>query len=318
VVVAALDRAWERRAALRERLAGEGTDALRLFTGAEEGIAGLVLDCYRSVIVAQERQGESSFTDEQWEVIGRWCLARPGIESVYRKRIAVDRSMQLAEPAMYEATPFAGAVAPSRVAVREHAVTYLIEPYGGFSTGLFLDQRENRHFLARLAAGKSVLNTFAYSCGFSVAAARAGARTTSVDLSRKWLDWGVENFRANGLDPGPHRFIADDCFAYFARAARRGERFDIVIVDPPSFARGKKGTFSIRKDLPRLLDATATLVAPGGYLFLSSNLAEWRSAGLAERVAVLLGSEAERSLPPVPEDFRPSETPLAACLFQLA
>jgi len=112
-----------------------------------------------------------------------------------------------------------------RFPVLENGVTYLINFGEGLSTGLFLDQRENRRRLLNMPlTGKSVLNCF-YTCAFSVVAAKAGAVTTSVDLSRNYLAWGKANFQANNLDPGPHGFVFGDVFDWlkrFANLARNG------------------------------------------------------------------------------------------------
>src|ERR1700722_7436295 len=122
----------------------------------------------------------------------------------------------------------------------------------GYSVGLFLDQRDNRrrfltnHVAADFplfpngAAGAEVLNTFAYTCGFSVCAAKAGARTTSLDLSKKYLDWGKRNFALNGLDPAAHDFIYGDTFDWLRRLAKKGRAFDPVVLDPPTFSQSKE------------------------------------------------------------------------------
>src|SRR3984957_5370116 len=119
----------------------------------------------------------------------------------------------------------------------------------GYSVGLFLDQRDNRRrFLANHvaadfplfpggAAGAEVLYTFAYPCGFSVCAAKSGARTTSLDLSKKYLDWGKRNFALNGLETSAHDFIFGDAFDWMRRLAKKNRRFDAIILDPPTFSQ---------------------------------------------------------------------------------
>lgn len=120
--------------------------------------------------------------------------------------------------------------------------------------------------------GWAVLNTFAYTCGFSVCAARAGARVTSVDLSRKYLDWGRRNFELNGLDPAAHEFLQGDVLDWLRRLARKGRQFDVVILDPPTFSRARShGVFRAEKDYGRLVSAALPLLKPGGVLLAATN-----------------------------------------------
>src|SRR4029077_8305013 len=106
----------------------------------------------------------------------------------------------------------------------------------GYSVGLFVDQRENRRYVREMEP-KRLLNCFAYTCSFSVAAAAGGAQTVNVDLLKKNLARGRENFALNALSTADHRFIADDVRPVLRRLARRGEKFDMIILDPPTFSR---------------------------------------------------------------------------------
>jgi len=155
--------------------------------------------------------------------------------------------------------------------VSENGVRYGIDFAAGYSAGLFLDQRANRAFLRRLAP-KRILNTFAYTCSFSVAAALAGAETVSVDLSRKSLDRGRENFALNGLSLDGHRFLADDTLDVLPRLERRGEKFDAIVLDPPTFSRGNRGRrWQVEKDLEDLVLAALELAAANCSLLISTN-----------------------------------------------
>jgi 23S rRNA (cytosine1962-C5)-methyltransferase len=160
---------------------------------------------------------------------------------------------------------------PIETQVKENGMTFEIDFSAGYSAGLFLDQRHNRAFVRRMAAGR-MLNTFAYTCSFSVAAAIGGTETLSIDLSKKSLARGRANFELNGLDPAHHRFIADDVLDALPRLARRGERFDCIILDPPTFSRGNKGQrFQVEHDLESLLAAALELAAPKASVLLSTN-----------------------------------------------
>ena len=138
--------------------------------------------------------------------------------------------------------------------VTEAGVTYGLDFGGGYSAGFFIDQRENRARV-RESVPQRLLNTFAYTCSFSVVAALAGAETVSIDLSRRSLVRGEENFRRNGIDPqSVHRFVADDVLAVLPRLARRGEKFDLIVLDPPTFSRNQAGgAFQVQRDFEKLL-----------------------------------------------------------------
>ena len=160
---------------------------------------------------------------------------------------------------------------PVETVVQEAGMRFGLDFAAGYSAGLFIDQRANRAFLRR-AAARRVLNTFAYTCSFSVAAAMAGAETVSVELSKKSIDRGRANFRLNELDTAAHRFIADDVLDVLPQLARRGEIFDAIILDPPTFSRGNKGRkWQVEDDLEGLLIAALELAAPKAIILLSTN-----------------------------------------------
>ena len=121
-----------------------------------------------------------------------------------------------------------------------------------------------------------ILNCFAYTCGFSVCAAKAGAHTTSLDLSKKYLEWGKRNFALNGLDPAAHDFIYGDTFDWLRRLAKKGRAFGAVVLDPPTFSQSKEhGTFRVEKDYRKLVTAALPVLKSGGVLLASTNAADW-------------------------------------------
>src|SRR5262249_15397546 len=121
-----------------------------------------------------------------------------------------------------------------------------------------------------------LLNLFAYTCGFSVCAAKAGAKTASLDLSKKYLEWGRRNFTLNGLDPAGHEFIYGDAFDWLRRLAKKGRMFDAIVLDPPTFSQSKeRGAFRVEKNYGELVAAALPLLKTEGVLFASANAAEW-------------------------------------------
>ena len=142
----------------------------------------------------------------------------------------------------------------------------------GYSPGLFLDQRENRRYVRHIAP-KRLLNCFAYTCSFSVYAACNGASTLNIDLSKKYLTRGRENFALNNLSTIDHRFITDDVRSVLPRLARRGEKFDAIILDPPTFSRSPEGkkTFQIQDDFENLLISALALAKRDAHVLVSTN-----------------------------------------------
>lgn len=164
---------------------------------------------------------------------------------------------------------------PPQLEVFEFDRKFLIRPKGHLHPGLFLDQLPLRNWLQTHAQGRSVLNTFSYTGSLSIAAALGGAgETVSVDLSRTFTDWAKQNAESNGLQGPAMDYLYGDTFEWLPRFKKRGRFFDLVITDPPSFSRGKKGVFSTEKDLIDLVSLHSALVKPGGHLVVSINTAE--------------------------------------------
>ncbi|MGB0581126.1 MAG: class I SAM-dependent methyltransferase [Limisphaerales bacterium] len=172
-----------------------------------------------------------------------------------------------------------------KTTVTEAGIRYRLDIAAGYSHGLFLDQRLNRARLQNLQP-KRVLNTFAYTCSFSVVAALAGAETVSVDLSRKSLDRGRHNFELNDLDPARHRFEADDTLELLPQLASQHESFDAIILDPPTFSRSGKGKgrrWRVVADFENLLMNALEVAAPNCAILLSTNCTKLNSAELRRR-----------------------------------
>jgi 23S rRNA (cytosine1962-C5)-methyltransferase len=162
----------------------------------------------------------------------------------------------------------------------ERHLKFGIDFGAGYSVGLFVDQRENRRHVRHIAP-KRLLNCFSYTCSFSVSAACAGAITLNVDLSKKSLARGRENFALNSLPTIDHRFIADDVMAVLPRLARKGEKFDVIILDPPTFSRSPGGkSFHVENDFEKLLVDALELAERDSHVLLSTNCSTLREHAL--------------------------------------
>jgi 23S rRNA (cytosine1962-C5)-methyltransferase len=252
------------------------TNAFRLIHGAADGWPGLYVDRLGDFLLAQS---ERELTTEQRCQIDA-LAARLDARGIYHKIL----HRQTQNRGVAESSPcwLAGEKAPDEFSVLENSRHFALRFTAGCSFGLFLDQRENRRRLLtgyvapdfNLAPPATTLNAFAYTCGFSVCAALAGARVTSLDLSKKYLDWGRRNFSLNQLEPSAHEFIYGDAFEWFRRLAKKGCRYPLVILDPPTFSRSPEhGVFRAEKDYGKLIEAALPLVSPDGILFASANTA---------------------------------------------
>ena len=286
------------------------TDAYRLIHGASDGWPGWYVERLGEILLSH---GAHELTTDQ----RRFLETMPDVTGVYHKRL----NRQVRRISAREASPelVQGSPAPARFVIRENGVKFESSFSEGYSVGLFLDQRDNRRRLltGHVAADFSfrvpgsecrVLNTFAYTCGFSVCAARAGARTTSLDLSKKYLEWGRRNFALNGLDPARHDFIYGDAFDWLKRLAKKGRAFDVVILDPPTFSQSKAGgVFRAARDYGKLVSAALAVLKPDGILFVSTNAAEWKPEDFLSDVeqAVLAARRriVQRRYVPQPPDF---------------
>ena len=252
------------------------TTAFRLFNQEGDGFGGLTVDLYGDYAVFswynsyvyQIRQTISeAFRQVFPEVLGAYEKIRfKGLD--------------------YESAHVYGQEAPDFFTVLENGVLYQIFMNDGLMTGIFLDQHEVRGSLVDgLAMGKSLLNMFSYTAAFSVAAAMGGAsQTTSVDLAKRSRELSQAHFQANGLSTDEHRFIVMDVFEYFKYAKRKGLTYDVIVLDPPSFARNKKQTFSVAKDYHKLISQSLEILNPGGIIIASTNAANVSSQKFTEQI----------------------------------
>ena len=275
-LVRALERALERRWGLGH---GDGspraTTAFRVVNEAGDALPRLAVDVYDRWLVAQLYGDDGPWADapRRERVLDR--LASLGFDGVYLKtrpkqaNLLVDSRRSDIAPA----EPVRGSAAAFELAVLEEGMPLLVRLGDGLSTGVFLDQRANRRRVRETVAGLSVLNLFSYTCAFSVAAAIGGARRiVSVDASVAALERGRANVvNAGALSEGAHAFVADDAFTWLSRAARGHERFDLVLLDPPSYSTTRRGRFVAETDYGELAASALALVAPGGRLLACTN-----------------------------------------------
>lgn len=158
----------------------------------------------------------------------------------------------------------------------ENGVKYEFRDFQGLSPGLFLDQRENRKWVFQNSKGKKVLNLFAFTGGFSINAALAKAQqVTTVDLSQNFLDWTKKNFELNSLDPAQHEFYKKDSRDFLEVAFKKNRKWDVIIIDPPSFSRSDRGVFKIEKDLRDLVSMASQTLEKKGKILISTNYEKW-------------------------------------------
>jgi 23S rRNA (cytosine1962-C5)-methyltransferase len=255
-------------AVLRWSLFRRGS-AFRLANAAGDGVPGVTLDRYGDFGVLS-LSSEAAITRSR--ELAQIALAL-GARGVYLKLHERGDLRHLDASALAPPEPVAGEPAPAALGVHEGDLRFEVRLGDGLSTGLFLDQRENRALLRQLSAGCRVLNLFSYTCSFSVAAGRGGAsEVVSVDLSAPALERGRSAFVSNGLDPKRHRFVRADCITWLRRARRKGERFELIVLDPPSFGtRGKRSTFDVASGYVALAADALGLLVPGGHLLAVTN-----------------------------------------------
>ncbi len=233
--------------------------------------------------------------DEQ--AIAAALAGEDGVEAVYVKRRprearkAANEVPELLAPPL----PIVGAEIES-LEVMELGAKFEIRPGNGLSVGLYLDARDARAWVRREASGRRVLNTFSYTCGFGVAAHLGGAkRAVNVDASRKVLDWGASNLSRNGFTPARFDFISGDTFDWLGRFAKKGETFDLVILDPPGFATTKTSRFTAQRDYHLLVSAAEPLIAPKGLLLAMCNV-EQTDRAFDDQLQRGLGSRGAREV----------------------
>ena len=236
------------------------TNAMRLVNSRGDGLEGLIIDRYNQHFVIyildhswrQHQDAVCSFPCEHFDV--QYLISKDRTAS----SIAVDVLIHHQD---------------SKTIVEENGLQFHVDLNDQLNQGLFLDMRKNRKLVASYAKDKAVLNCFAYTCSFGVYCRKFGAlRVTNVDISSKVLKKGQENYRLNHLHVGRSEFVQDHAVEYMQRVAKRNNFFDIIILDPPSFSRYQGKAFSVKKDMPLMIEKALQALTPSGILFISTNL----------------------------------------------
>ena len=251
---------------LRKVFDQDQTNAYRLINSEGDGLPGLIVDRFAEILVVQihtagmERLRSQLIDALLEETDTRGIVLRNDSQSRRRE------GLELEEPLVVT-----GGV-PMQVTVRENNVLFLVDPLQGQKTGFFLDQRDKREALRKYTRAKRVLNCFSYTGGFSVYAALTSEKTrvTSVDVSATAIETAHQHFILNGIDPEHHQFLIADVFDYLEQAQSAGEQFDVVVLDPPAFAKTQSARKQALKAYRRLNTLGMQVLRPGGILLTCS------------------------------------------------
>jgi 23S rRNA (cytosine1962-C5)-methyltransferase len=268
----------EKACARRETLRGV-TNALRLVNSHGDGLPGLIVERYhRHFIIHLLPAAEKGVVDRAVEFIRRRYDPEYLIIKCERNKGGEEFDRSNAEVIINKAG--------SRTIVTEYGLHFQVDLDDTLNTGLFFDMRRNRKMVADLAREKEILNCFAYTCSFGVhCRARGASRVVNVDLSTKTLEKGRVNYGLNGLEPRENELVHADVLQYLNGAVNRGDRFDCIIIDPPTFARSRGEIFSVIKALPGLLVTAFSILKPGGSIFVATNCSKISPGVLQDHVA---------------------------------
>ncbi len=267
----AIDEAFLRRrirgaVELRQIFDPDQTNMYRLIHAEGDGLPGLVVDRFADILVAQIH---TAGMERLRPLLLDALMEETGVQGLLLRNDSQSRrreGLEIEEPAV------AAGEVPAQVAVRENGVQFLVDPWQGQKTGFFIDQRDKREALRKYARDKRVLNCFSYTGGFSVYAALTSNKTsvTSVDISAPAIDAARQHFILNGLDPNAHQFLIADVFDYLEQAHRDEEQFDVVVLDPPAFAKTQSARTQALKAYRRLNMLAMQVLRPGGILLSCS------------------------------------------------
>jgi 23S rRNA (cytosine1962-C5)-methyltransferase len=238
------------------------TNAVRLFNSAGDGLPGLIVEQYNKHFMLKKLQPIANLD------------ISPVIEALttrFNPRFVVVKTRNQTTSQTDTSSVVIGEEA-SATMVTENGLNFRVDLNDNFNTGLFLDMRSKRQMIGELSCGKVILNTFAYTCSFGLYSRYYGAtKTVNVDISKKGLERGQANYTFNQLSYEQDEFVRTDSLKYLKGARKWKNYFDIIILDPPTFARVDKQVFSAQKQFPELIQAALAVLKPEGYLLVATN-----------------------------------------------
>jgi 23S rRNA (cytosine1962-C5)-methyltransferase len=257
------------------------TTAFRVFNNGGDGYDGITIDYFDGFYMITWYSQELYIKKD---LIVSIIATLPNYKGIYQKKRFDTKALYLDDKDDF----ITGDKAPAPLIVKENNVKFEIYLDDGAMTGLFLDQKDVRKTLKeKYAKNKTILNTFSYTGAFSIVSAVGGAKeTTSVDLASRSLEKTQNNFRQNGIDPSKQNIIVQDVFGYFRYAKNKNLTYDVVVLDPPSFARTKKITFSVLKDYIKLLKESILITNKNGIIVASTNSAKLSASRFRDFVKI--------------------------------
>ncbi|CAM4412896.1 class I SAM-dependent rRNA methyltransferase [Corallococcus exiguus] len=244
------------------------TDSYRLIHGEGDGLPGVVVDLYAGWAVM--KLYSAGLTPYRPLIVEALKAGVPGLKGILG-RDEVGRDDVEEDDGRGSGKMLWGEEAPELIPIRERGAIFLVDAWKGQKTGFFLDQRENRYLIRRLGQGRDVLNCFSFSGGFSVNAALGGANSVfSVDQDPEAIALARENFTRNGLPAAKHDFLAADAFDLIQSFKEEGRTFDLIILDPPAFAKSQRAVEAAVDGYASLNRQALALLRPGGLLATAS------------------------------------------------
>jgi len=255
------------KAIQRRNKLSEVTNAIRLVNGAGDDLDGLLIDRYNKHLHIQVLKDHWL---NQIDEIGKLLSSTLPVEFLIVKS---RRGLEVNTKVLTGKDPC--------TIVEENGIKFEVNLNDGLNCGLFLDMRQNRRMVGLSCKDKKVLNCFSYTCTFGVHARMGGAKEViNTDISRKILDRGKNNYKLNSLSITEGEFIKADSMSFLQRAVKKVNKFDVIILDPPSFARNEGKVFQIKRDLPKLIAMAVAVLNPAGFLLVTSNYSEITHADL--------------------------------------
>lgn len=292
--------AWKLRSPLRDK----GCTAYRWLFGEGDGLPGITVDFYDGFAVMQTyMEGATVLLD--WLVDA--LKATTSLKGIFLRT-----QHKTTENVEGKIERLWGQPAPEDLIVKEHGLAFQVNLYAGQKTGLFLDHRENRRFVQELSQGRTVLNCFAYTGAFSLYALRGNAQhVTSVDIGKGLAEAAAANIALNNLQPERHTFVTQDCFNLLNSYAEQKRYFDVVILDPPSFAKSKQNRHAAQRAYVKLNALALRCVAPDGLLVSGSCTSQVGPEAFKEAIAAA-GASAGRRVQIIHEAGQPLDHPVPA------